>query len=225
VASRNPWSRVCELITGWQTRNEPDAPQSDLPERGISDEGDFNVAMAQTHKSVELLTDIVDFVVATNHLDWDTSTRALASLLDEPELQPAHLLAMTRLLPGRERVGAKLLTAVCQHRLARADTLLEALWHAPQDVARTLAGSTRHLTIAAIAWERRHAAPAPNLYRAASTSAAVKIRATTSRWEDWADNDPARVTWLLNSSFEFAAEDEATMFAVGAALLAAPHGS
>jgi len=179
----------------------------------ITGEADFHAGMAQTTKSANLLSALTAYAVGRSYLDHTAARTMLLALLAEPDLTARDLGAMTHAWYGGL---PKLVSALCVHPHANADVLIDALWDAGQDVHVAVAARTGNQLVAVIAWVQARMLGGGF----ANTTARAWIAEVDAAWTTWAGTDPARARFLLTASFDF--DDEATMLAAGAAILAPP---
>ena len=217
------WDADTSPTTRRSIYDNPDTAEAYLIEAGIITVADFSAAIDRPAKSAALIGAIIDFALhGAPPSRRPVTARSMATLLGEPALTGEHLLAMTRAahLIGAHRDG--LMLAICSHPAADDDALTAALWNTGREHAALVAARTGSLLPAAVGWFRTH-----RIARRPGTGFPTaeehhQIGELAAEWTTWAAGDGARTAFLTHHWSDFTTIDE--LFAVGAALVAAPSG-
>ena len=184
--------------------------------RGIHVPANFDAALSRPHKSTAMLAALSIYVTDSSYADLDANTAMLVALLGEPDLHPATVQGIARVMRFHGNPRTPLLMAVCAHPSIEAAALAAVLWRATPQQSLAVALATRKLGVAAIAWVRARAG-----YAGGPTPTELEsVAQTRARWAYWAGADPARLAFLLTSSHAFEQEDD--MLDAGAAMCADP---
>lgn len=182
----------------------------EILERGLDSPGMFDVACSRQFKSPALLGALVAFV-AKPDFEGLGSDNLLLTLLGEPYLTTADLLAMTR--PGEGFTSPALLGGICRHHLADTSVFVSALWNAYAKLAVDVGTDTGSL-LPAVIWRfggGTHAGrlnrPGPGLrvlrrpVPGPGHAVVTEVAAAHASWLAWVGEDQSRHSFLAASAF------------------------
>lgn len=179
----------------------------------------LQAALRHRRKGPALIGTILDAVFHTIGVGFDEGQDALVSLLAEPALTLPQLRDL--IWGAGVQLGWDTVAAACGHALAGEELIVTALWNAPEHVAAAVGRSSGSLLPGATKWVSRQPASNGQL-RGVGTECRDRIAATVQRWEHRCAGVPQLRAFVAAASFGFTDED--SMFAAGAAIIAAPTG-
>jgi len=202
----------------------PSQDEAHILAHGIHSRGQLDAAMALPDKSITLITHLL-IVIITARLTADSAEQdgLLTTLLSEPALSAYNLRYMTLVMRGRRGTSPDILTAICAHPRTDPDTVIDALWNAPQRACSAVGATSGTLLAAATDWVSRQVdAGAVDGQRLGAPTAAQRriIHALAYRWGTRCAGKPSLAAFVATTAFVFTDEDE--LFAAGAAITAPP---
>jgi len=180
--------------------------------------------MALPNKSFDLVSYLCTTII-TGRLTGGSADQdgLLTELLNEPALDASNLWYMTLIMRGRGGTSPDILTAICAHPRTKPDTLIDALWNAPQQASATVGATSGNLLAAATWWVSRQVDDGQvdgQRLGVPTTPQRRIIHALAHQWDTRCAGNPALTAFVATTAFAF--DDETTMFAAGAAITAPP---
>jgi len=202
---------------------DPATPESFILAHNLLPCGRIGAVISRPGKSSALLGHLLAALHEAGQVGLTVGEAELLPLLAEVALSEEDLQVMFELAADGGCVSSKLMTGICTHPRVHLRTIIDSAWQSPVHVVADIAAATGTLAPAAANWVSREldrAGLAHERLWYVSAAQYNQISAAGRRWSAWARGNPAKVAFLLTSSFAFTNEDE--MFAAGQALLAAP---